>query len=138
VKNPIRNETSLVLVIAVIFSGVAIPVLSGFLEPSQPPAVAAVQIGDPSGRDAPSVKPRSAPQHKGEDNSAGKGEANSAGEDDDSAGKDDDSAGEDESNPAGDVRGRRSMSSSRERPAQPAEPAPAPPADDAGEDDDAD
>jgi hypothetical protein len=45
--NPIRNETSLVLVVAVILSAVAIPVLSGFLEPSQPPAVAAVQIGDP-------------------------------------------------------------------------------------------
>jgi hypothetical protein len=47
VKNPIRNETSLVLVVAVIFSAVAIPVLSGFLEPSQPPAVGAVQIGTP-------------------------------------------------------------------------------------------
>jgi hypothetical protein len=51
-KNPIRNETSLVLVVAVIFSAVAIPVLSGFLEPSQPPAVAAVQIGDPRDGDA--------------------------------------------------------------------------------------
>jgi hypothetical protein len=47
VRNPIRNETSLVLVVAVIVSAVTIPVLSGFLEPSQPPAVAAVQIGDP-------------------------------------------------------------------------------------------
>jgi hypothetical protein len=47
VKNPIRNEASFVLVVAVIFSAVAIPVLSGFLEPSQPPAVAAVEIGDP-------------------------------------------------------------------------------------------
>jgi hypothetical protein len=47
VKNPIRNETSLILVVAVVFSAVAIPVLSGFLEPSQPPAVAAVQIGEP-------------------------------------------------------------------------------------------
>jgi hypothetical protein len=45
--SPIRNETSLVLVVAVIFSAIAIPALSGFLEPSQPPAVAAVQIGDP-------------------------------------------------------------------------------------------
>src|SRR5688572_2825858 len=52
VKNPIRNETSLVLVVAVIFSAVSIPVLSGFLEPSQPPAVAAVEIGDPSDGDA--------------------------------------------------------------------------------------
>jgi hypothetical protein len=64
VKNPIRNETSLVLVVAVIFSGVAIPVLSGFLEPSQPPAVAAVQIGTPhddagNARDgAPATEPR--------------------------------------------------------------------------------
>jgi hypothetical protein len=47
VTNPIRNETSLVLVVAVIFSAIAIPALSGFLEPSQPPAVAAVQIGNP-------------------------------------------------------------------------------------------
>jgi hypothetical protein len=47
VKNPIRNETSLVLVVTVIFTAVTIPVLSGFLEPSQPPAVAAVEIGDP-------------------------------------------------------------------------------------------
>jgi hypothetical protein len=46
VKNPIRNETSLILVVAVIFSAVAIPVLSGFLEPSQPPTVAAIQIGE--------------------------------------------------------------------------------------------
>ena len=51
-KNPIRNETSLVLVVAVIFTAVAIPVLSGFLEPSQPPAVAAVEIGDPRDGDA--------------------------------------------------------------------------------------
>lgn len=51
-KNPIRNETSLVLVVAVIFSAVAIPVLSGFLEPSQPPAVAAIVIGDPRGGDS--------------------------------------------------------------------------------------
>ena len=48
-KNPIRNETSLVLVVAVIFSAVAIP---GFLEPSQPPAVAAIEIGDPRDGDA--------------------------------------------------------------------------------------
>ena len=51
-RNPIRNEASFVLVVAMIFSAIAIPVLSGFLEPSQPPAVAAVQIGDP--RDRPS------------------------------------------------------------------------------------
>lgn len=59
-KNPIRNEASLVLVVAVIFSSVAIPVLSGFLEPSQPPAVAAVEIGDPTADDA------SAPQGNGD------------------------------------------------------------------------
>jgi hypothetical protein len=52
VKNPIRNETSLILVVAVIFSAVAIPVLSGFLEPSQPPAVAAIEIGDQRDGDA--------------------------------------------------------------------------------------
>jgi hypothetical protein len=45
--NPIRNETSLVLGVAVVFSAIAIPALSGFLEPSQPPAVGAVQIGQP-------------------------------------------------------------------------------------------
>jgi hypothetical protein len=49
---PIRNETSFVLVVALIFTAVAIPVLSGFLEPSQPPAVAAVEIGDPRDGDA--------------------------------------------------------------------------------------
>jgi hypothetical protein len=108
VKNPIRNETSLVLVVAVIFSGVAIPVLSGFLEPSQPPAVAAVKLGDPTGGDAAAPKPRSAPHRQDADNSGG------------------------------DVEGRRSASSSRERPAQRAKPAQAAPADDAGEDDDAD
>jgi hypothetical protein len=51
-KNPVRNETSLVLVVAVIFTAVAIPVLSGFFEPSQPPAVAAIEIGDPRDGDA--------------------------------------------------------------------------------------
>lgn len=50
--NPIGNETSLVLVVALIFSAIAIPVLSGFLEPSQPPPVAAIQIGDPRDDDA--------------------------------------------------------------------------------------
>ena len=46
-KSPIRNETSLTLAVAVVLSAVAVPVLSGLLEPSPPPAVAAVQIGDP-------------------------------------------------------------------------------------------
>ena len=63
-KNPIRNETSLVLVVAVIFSAVAIPVMSGFLEPSQPPAVAAVQIGDPRDRDATEPRPADDDQAK--------------------------------------------------------------------------
>jgi hypothetical protein len=59
VNNQIRNETSLVLVVAVIFTAVAIPVLSGFLEPSQPPAVAAVEIEDP--RDGDAARDGSAP-----------------------------------------------------------------------------
>ena len=63
-KNPIRNETSLVLVVAVIFSAVAIPVMSGFLEPSQPPAVAAVQIGDPRDRYATEPRPADDDQAK--------------------------------------------------------------------------
>jgi hypothetical protein len=46
-KKAIRNETSILLVAAAAFTGAAIPVLTGFLEPSQPPAVAAVQIADP-------------------------------------------------------------------------------------------
>ena len=59
--NPIRNETSLVLVVAVIFSAAAIPVLSGFLEPSQPPAVAAVQIGGPRDDDSDAARDDGAP-----------------------------------------------------------------------------
>jgi hypothetical protein len=46
-KKAIRNETSVLLIAAAAFTGAAIPVLSGFLEPSRPPAVAAVQIADP-------------------------------------------------------------------------------------------
>ena len=63
-QNPIRNETSLVLVVAVVLSAVAIPVMSGFLEPSQPPAVAAVQIGDP--RDA-ATEPHRQPEPESRD-----------------------------------------------------------------------
>lgn len=37
---------------AVVFSAAAIPVLSGFLRPSQPPAVGAIQIGDRSDEDS--------------------------------------------------------------------------------------
>jgi hypothetical protein len=103
VKHPIRNETSLILVVALIFSGVAIPVLSGFLGPSQPPGVAAVQIGDGSGRDAPAAEPTSSQPR--------------------------------EDDPAGEAKGRRAASSSRERSAPPAEPAPSAPSDEAGEDD---
>jgi hypothetical protein len=47
-KNAIRNDTSVLLVAAAAFTGAAIPVLSEFLGPSQPPAVAAIQIGIPS------------------------------------------------------------------------------------------
>jgi hypothetical protein len=43
----IRYENVALLAMAAIFSVVATVVLSGFLEPSQPPAVAAVQIGEP-------------------------------------------------------------------------------------------
>jgi hypothetical protein len=47
VRKAIRNETALLLVIAALFSAAAIPVMDGLLEPSQPPAVAAVEIGQP-------------------------------------------------------------------------------------------
>jgi hypothetical protein len=43
----IRHENVALLTMAAVFSVVATVVLSGFLEPSQPPAVAAVEIGDP-------------------------------------------------------------------------------------------
>jgi hypothetical protein len=107
VRNPIRNETSLVLVVAVIFSAVAIPVLSGFLEPSQPPAVAAVQIGDPrDGASRDDGPPAAEPQRR-------------------------------KIRPASNRIERRepAKSRARERPA-PAQPAPAPPDDDLAEDDD--
>jgi hypothetical protein len=110
VNNPIRNETSLVLVVAVIFSAVAIPVLSGFLEPSQPPAVAAVQIGDP--RD---------------------GAGGAAGEDDASAPP---SADTREPRPARDDQAQRRRPAPRQAdPAPPARSAPPAPAPDAAEDD---
>jgi hypothetical protein len=41
------NETALVLLVAALFSAGAIAFLSGFLEPSQPPGVGAVKIGEP-------------------------------------------------------------------------------------------
>jgi hypothetical protein len=44
----IRYENVALLALAAAFSVVATVVLSGFLEPSQPPAVAAVEIGAPS------------------------------------------------------------------------------------------
>jgi hypothetical protein len=118
VRNPIRNETSLVLAVAVIFSGVAIPVLSGFLEPSQPPAVATVQIGDPRDRDS-GADDESVPSRQVET---------------------------DEGGPAGDAQSRSSAQSrarsaqSRARSAQsrarehPTQPAPSVPADDAEDD----
>jgi len=106
VKNPIRNETSLVLVVAVIFSAVAIPVLSGFLEPSQPPAVAAVQIGDPRNSDSDASRDDGAPA-----NEPATGEPR----------------------PAGDDQAKRRRPAPR--PAAPAQSAPSAPADDAAEDD---
>jgi hypothetical protein len=109
VKNPIRNETSLVLVVAVIFSAVAIPVLSGFLEPSQPPAVAAVQIGDPRDSDGDASRDDGAPATEPDT---------------------------DEPRPAGDVKAKRRRSAPRPAaPAPPAQSAPSAPADDAAEDD---
>jgi hypothetical protein len=118
VTNPIRNETSLVLVVAVIFSAIAIPALSGFLEPSQPPAVAAVQIGNPSDAGGDAV-----------------------GDDGGSAGS---PAPATEAQPEPETRGARPADDDAEpqrpekRPAAPAssaQPAPAAPADDAVEDD---
>jgi hypothetical protein len=108
-KNPIRNETSLVLVVAVIFSAVAIPVLSGFLEPSQPPAVAAVQIGDPG---------------KGDGNAARDGGARATEPD------------TNEPRPAdGDKAKRRRPAPRPATPAPPAQSAPSAPAGDTAEDD---
>ena len=108
-KNPIRNETSLVLVVAVIFSAIAIPVLSGFLEPSQPPAVAAVQIGDPRDSDG------------------------DASRDDGAPATEPDTGGP---RPARDDQAKRRRSAPRPAaPAPPAQSAPSAPADDAAEDD---
>jgi hypothetical protein len=110
VKNPIRNETSLVLIVAVIFSAIAIPALSGFLEPSQPPAVAAVQIGEPredGGDAAGPTKPNPQPEPETAD-----------------------------PRPPGDVQAERRRSSPRRAdPTPPARSAPSAPADDAAEDD---
>lgn len=46
-RKTLPNETALVLIVAALFSAGAIAVLSGFLEPSQPPGVGAVKIGEP-------------------------------------------------------------------------------------------
>jgi hypothetical protein len=122
--NPIRNETSLVLVVAVIFSAVAIPVLSGFLEPSQPPAVAAVQIGD--GRDGPREAAR--------DDGAPAGPSRP---DTDSAAPSEPDTDATEPRSAGDVQAKRRRSAPRPaESAPPAQSAPSAPADDAAEDDD--
>ena len=111
-KNPVRNETSLVLVIAVIFSGIAIPVLSGFLEPSQPPAVASVQIGDPPDDD---------PDAPSDETAGGDGKPL------------DGQAEPQEIEPAGQAKpGRSAQSPPRERRTQ---PAPSAPPDEAAEDD---
>jgi hypothetical protein len=107
VKPARHNETALLLVAAAIFSAAAIPVLTGFLEPSQPPAVAAVEIGVPrDGSDrarGSDARPRPARRNRDADRRR----------------------------PAvkRDARRAPARSSSRERPAQPAapaQPAPAP------------
>jgi hypothetical protein len=137
VKNPIRNETSLVLVVAVIFSAVAIPVLSGFLEPSQPPAVAVVQIGQP--RDGGAARDGAATRDDG-----GPARDNSAGAPDDGADSSDDGADSDAGVEAEAQSNRRPRAGGarRARPPRPASPAPpaqsapsAPADDDAAEDD---
>ena len=46
-RKTLPNETALVLLVAALFSAGAIAFLSGFLEPSQPPGVGAVKIGEP-------------------------------------------------------------------------------------------
>jgi hypothetical protein len=125
VNNPIRNETSLVLVVAVIFSAVAIPVLSGFLEPSQPPAVAAVQIGDPRAGDA-----------GGDGGDAGRDGGDAARDGGAPAGPSEPRSDTREPRPAGDVQAQRRRSAPRRAdPAPPAQSAPSAPADDAAEDD---
>jgi hypothetical protein len=112
--NPIRNETSLVLVVAVIFSAIAIPVLSGFLEPSQPPAVAAVQIGDPRDGAGDAAGDDGAPTGLTKPDPQLEPEAK-------------------DPRPPGDVQAERRRSAPRR--AEPAESAPSAPADDAAEDD---
>jgi hypothetical protein len=110
VRNPIRNETSLVLVVAVIFSAAAIPVLSGFLEPSQPPSVATVQIGDPRDRDSGDDR---VPPTQVESNERGP-------------------AGDAQRQPSAQSRARSAQSRAQERATQPAPSAPADGAEDDG------
>jgi hypothetical protein len=119
VKNPIRNETSLVLVVAVIFTAVAIPVLSGFLEPSQPPAVGAVKIGEP--RDDAGNAVRSDNTLRSDDAPARRSRKSDTSE----------------PRSAADVKAqRRRRSAPRQAaPAPPRQSAPSPPADDVAEDD---
>ena len=109
--NPIRNETSLVLVVAVIFTAVAIPVLSGFLEPSQPPAVGAVQIGDPREK------------------------TGNAGPDDGAPAPGSRQPDTREPRPADDDKAQRRRPAPRQAAPAPRQSAPSPPADDAAEDD---
>jgi hypothetical protein len=124
VKNPIRNETSLVLVVAVIFSAIAIPVLSGFLEPSQPPAVATVQIGEPGDGAAAGAREDGARAKPRKPDRRPKPETR-------------------EPRPAGNVKGQAGSGKAQRRrpapepvaPAPPAQSAPSVPSDDAAEDD---
>jgi hypothetical protein len=117
VKNPIGNETSLVLVVAVVLSAVAIPVMSGFLEPSQPPAVAAVQIGDPRDRAGTAERSDGAPDGRTEPDRQPEPENRDRGA-------------------AGDVQGKRRRSAPRPADsAQSAPSAPSAPADEPADDD---
>jgi hypothetical protein len=67
VRKSLPNETALVLLVAALFSAGAIALLSGFLEPSQPPGVGAVKIGEPrngvpAADDAAAKEQRATPQ----------------------------------------------------------------------------
>jgi hypothetical protein len=114
---PIRNETSLVLAVAVLFSAIAIPALSGFLEPSQPPAVAAVQVGNPRDDDGDAAGDDGAPAVPREPKPQPEPQAERG------------------ASPSNNDAQRRRAAPQRSAPAPPAQPAPSAPADDAADDD---
>jgi hypothetical protein len=72
-KTVVRNDTSVLLIIAAIFTGATIPVMSGFLEPSQPPAVEAVEVGMPEDDSAGARKAGSQDGKRGRDRGAERG-----------------------------------------------------------------